>query len=215
MGVFCLLFLFFIVFSPSFLTQTYAMSFTPVFLCFLCSVSASHWTLAHHRFFFFISQKCATAWGFGFLFHSSDQFPVEFRFSSSPPLPFLMGFFLPSGSFYVSMCPMRLCRCVGRFQSVQYCFLWPMWDGGLYTAVFFSFFSPFQASLGTPSNSADHYRIHFSWVTWCHLPVLSCWHGDEQNSGDVCTACGSCLDSAPSSKQSQQVCGHNSFWSSK
>lgn len=180
-------------------------------LCFCISLNPCTSPL----FFFFISQKCATAWGFGFLFRSSDQFPVEFRFSSSPPLPFLMEFFLPSGSFYVSMCPMRLCRCVGRFQSVQYCFLWPMWDGGLYTAVFFSFFSPFQASLGTPSNSADHYRIHFSWVTWCHLPVLSCWHGDEQNSGDVCTACGSCLDSAPSSKQSQQVCGHNSFWSSK
>lgn len=113
------------------------------------------------------------------------------------------------------MCPMRLCHCVGRFQSVQYCFLWPMWDDGLCTAVFFSFFSPFQASLDTTCNTADRYRIYFSWVTWCHLLLLSCWHGGAQNSGDLCTVCGSCLDRAPSSQQSQQVCGHNSFWCSK
>lgn len=193
-------------FLPSFFTQTYAMSFTPVFLCFTAPS-------AHHRcsaFILSLSKMCnSLRFWFSLSFPWSAPSGFQVFLISSPSCS--AGFF-PSDSSYVSVCPMRLCRCVGRFQSVQYCFLWPLWDDGLDTAVFFSFFSPFQASLGTSSSTADCYRSHFS---WCHLLLLSCWHGDDQKNGDLCTVCGSCLDNAPLSKQSQQVWGQNRFWSSK
>lgn len=197
MRVFCFLFLFLVSLPPPISHTNLCCVFHTCisllsWLCFCISLNPRYIA----GFLFFTSQKCATTWDFGFLFHSPDQLPVEFRFSS-PPLPVLLGFFHQTPLRF--LCPMRLCHCVGRFQSVQYCFLWPVWDDGLYTAVFFSFFSPFQASLGTPSNTADHYRSHF-WVTWCHLLLLSGWHTDKQNNGDLCTVCGSCLDSAPSSR---------------
>lgn len=165
-------------------------------------------------FFFFISQKCATSWGFGSLFHSPDQLPVEFRFSSSPPLPVLL-FFLHQTPLMFLCVPWDCVDVLGDFNQFGIVSFDPCGMMASTLQFSFPFFSPFQASLGTPSNTADHYRSHFSWVTWCHLLLLSCWHRDEQNNGDLCSVCGSCLDSAPSSKQSLQVCGHNSFWSSE
>lgn len=209
-------FYFFLFFPPSFLTQTYTMSFTPVYLCFLGSVSASHWTSCTSLFFFFfsfISQKCATAWGFGFLFHSPDQLPVEFRFSSSPPLPVLLGFFHQTPLMFLCV-PWD---CVAVLEDFNQFSIVSSDPCGMMASTLqvFSFFSPFQASLSTPSNTADGYRSHSFWGTWCNLLLLPCWHADEQNNGGLCTVCGSCLDSAPRSKQSQQVCGHSSFWSSE